>query len=178
VGLDEELDAAAQAGSAYGEVSGVLAADSVPGLRAYLVCLDEAGERGWLVLDASLAPVADRERVHEVASIVVLCELAVELAAGGQLEALQARLAELREREDPGGLAAAQAAAAELEAVVGVPPRLASPAYLDRLGAATRRLEQELGEHASPLASALATHTGTVQAFVAEVDGRHKVPLR
>jgi len=178
VGLDEELDAAAQAASAYGRVSAVLAADSVPGLRAYLVCLEEGEERGWLVLDASLAPVAERERVHEVASIVVLCELAVELAEDGQLEALQAQLAELRLGEGPGGLEAAQEAAAQLEAVIGTPPRLASPGYLDGVGAATLRLEQALGEHASPLASALASHTGTVQAFVAEVDGRHLVPLR
>jgi len=178
VGLDEELDAAASAAAAYGAVSAVLAADSAPGLRAYLVCLDDDAARGWLVLDASFAPVAERERVHEVASIVVLCELAVELAGGGQLETLQAALSELERRENPDGIEAAREAAAELERVIGIAPRVASPAYLDRVGAATRRLERELGEHASPLASALASHTATVQAFVAEVDGRHRVPLR
>ena len=36
----------------------------------------------------------------------------------------------------------------------------------------------QLGEHASPLASALASHTGTVEAFIAEVESRNRVPLR
>jgi hypothetical protein len=46
------------------------------------------------------------------------------------------------------------------------------------VGAATRRLEEALGEHASPFANALASSTGTVEAFVAEVEGRHTLPLR
>jgi len=62
--------------------------------------------------------------------------------------------------------------------VIGAPPRIASPGYLDAVGSATRRLERLLGEHASPLASALAAHTGTVEAFITEVDVRHGLPLR
>jgi hypothetical protein len=178
VSLGEELERAAAAAAAYGTVSAVLAAEPARGLRAYLLALGEDGAREWLVLDASLSAVTERDRVREVASIVVLCELAVELAAGGRLDELRSRFSELRASERREGLDAAQAAAAELERVVGAPPWVASPDYLDRVGEATRRLERELGEHASPLASALASHTGTVEAFIAEVESRHRVPLR
>ncbi len=176
--LAEELGAAAAAATAYGEVSAVLAADTVSRGRAYLVALGEDDAREWLVLDASLAPVTDREEVREVASIVCLSELAVELAGGGQLEELRARLDELGGREGAEPAGAASEAAAELERVIGQPPRVASPAFLDRVGDSTRRLERELGEHDSPLAGALAAHAGTVEAFAAEVESRHRVPLR
>jgi hypothetical protein len=72
----------------------------------------------------------------------------------------------------------AEEAALELERAIGAPPVLASPAYLDAVGAATRRLEFALGEHGSPFANALASSSGTVEAFVAEVEARHAVPLR
>jgi hypothetical protein len=178
VSLGEELERAAAAAAAFGTVAAVLAAETGRGLRAYLVALGEDASREWLVLDASLAAVSERDRVREVASIVVLCELAVELAAGGRLDELRSRFSELRASERSQGLDAAETAAAELEQVVGVPPWVASPDYLDRVGEATRRLERELGEHASPLASALASHTGTVEAFIDEVESRNRVPLR
>jgi len=178
VRLGEQLELAAAAASAYGPVSAVLAAEPGSGSRAYLVALGEDAAREWLVLDSSLAAVSDRVRVREVCSIVVLCELAVELAAGGQLEQLRSRFSELRASERSPRTDAAREAAAALAGAVGAPPYVASPAYLDRVGEATRRLERELGEHASPLASALASHVGTVEAFIAEVESRHRVPLR
>jgi len=178
VSLGEELERAAAAAAAYGTVSAVLAAEPGAGSRAYLVALGEDGAREWLVLDSALVAVSERDRVREVSSIVVLCELAVELAAGGRLEELRSRLSELRASERSGRTDAAREAAAALERVVGAAPRVASPDYLDRVGEATRRLERALGEHASPLASALASHVATVEAFIAEVERRHRVPLR
>ena len=124
------------------------------------------------------APVRARERVREAASIVVLCELAGELAGGGQLEELRTRLVQLRLTEQPEGIEAAEEAALALERAIGTPPVLASPAYLDGVGAATTTLERALGEHASPFANALASSAGAVEAFVAEVEGRHVLPLR
>jgi hypothetical protein len=178
VSLEAQLERVAVAAATYGPVSGVLAAEPGSGGRAYLVALGEDDARVWLVLDGELRPVGERELVREVASVVVLCELAIELAGGGRLEELRSGLAGLGASEAPPGLDAAQLAAAELEQVIGSPPRVASAAYLDRVGEATRRLERAFGEHASPLASALAAHTGVVEAFVAEVEGRHGVPLR
>ena len=70
--LADELESAASAAAAYGEVSAVLAAEPAPGRRAYLVALGGDEARAWLVLDAELRPVEERERVRETASIVVL----------------------------------------------------------------------------------------------------------
>ncbi len=175
--LEDELQRAAATGSLYGAVCAVLAAEPMSGERAYLLALGEGDEREWLVLGKSLEPVTERSRVLEVASIVVLCELAVELAAGDRLQEAEARSAAAA-ADGQDGLAGVAAAAAELEAVIGAPPRVASAAYLDLVGSATRRLEQELGDHVSPLARALAAHTPSVEAFIAEVEGRHRVLLR
>jgi hypothetical protein len=176
--LADDLDRAAKAAAPYGAVGAVLAAEPEPGRRSYLVALGDGAEREWLVLDDSFEPETERENVRAAASIVVLSELAGELAGGGQLEELRAQLAQLRLTEQPEGIEEAEEAALELERVIGAPPLVASPGYLDRVGAAAATLEGALGGQASPFASALASSSGTVQAFVAEVLGRHKLPLR
>ena len=176
--LSEDLEQAAAAASARGEVSAVLAAEPASGRRGYLVAFGEGDDRTWLALDDAFQPVVDRERVREIASIVVLSELAGELAGGGQLEELRSKLAEVRITESPAGIEEAEEAALELERAIGAPPIVASPAYLDELGARTRELEEALGEQGSQLASSLAASSGTVEAFVAEVEARHVVPLR
>jgi hypothetical protein len=178
VALSEDLVQAAAAGAAQGDVTAVLAAEPASGRRSYLVAFGEEDERAWLVLDASFRPVADRERVREVASIVILSELAGELAGGGELEELRSRLAEVRMTESPPGIEEAEEAALALERAIAAPPIVASPAYLDEVGARTRELEETLGEQGSPFAASLAASAGTVEAFVAEVEARHKVPLR
>jgi len=78
-----ELDEAARAAGAHGDVSGVLAAESAGGERSYLVSFGEDDAREWLLLDAAGQPVADRSRVREVASLVAMTELAAELAGAG-----------------------------------------------------------------------------------------------
>jgi hypothetical protein len=176
--LADDLERAAAAAAPHGEVSAVLAAEPAPGRRSYLVALGEGEARAWLVLDGVGAPVTCREQVREAASIVVLCELAGELAGGGQLEELRARLVQLRLTEQPEGIEVAEEAALALERAIGTPPVLASPTYLDGVGRATTTLERALGEPASPFANALASAAGAVEAFVAEVEGRHLLPLR
>jgi hypothetical protein len=76
-----------------------------------------------------------------------MCELAEEAAGGGHLEELRAQLVSLRLTEHPEGIEDAEEAALELERTIGAPPRLASPAFLDSVGAATRRLEQALSDN-------------------------------
>jgi hypothetical protein len=175
--LVDDLERAAGAASGFGKVTAVLPAEP-SGRRAYLVALGEDDAREWLVLDAVLAPVTEREGVREVAAIVVLCELAGELAGGGQLEELRTRLAEVRMTEQTPGIELAEEAALALERAIGAPPVTASPAYLDAVGAATKRLEESLGDYASPFASSLAAAAGTVEAFIAEVESRQVLPLR
>jgi hypothetical protein len=178
VALSDDLEQAAAAASPRGEVSAVLAAEPASGRRSYLVALGDDDNRSWLVLDEAFQPVDDRERVREVASIVVLSELAGELAGGGQLEELRSKLADVRMTEHPAGIEEAETAALELERVIGAPPIVASPAYLDDVGAATKTLEEALGEQGSPFANALAASSAAVQAFVGEVESRHALPLR
>ena len=120
-----ELDEVAQAGAAYGKVTGVLAAESVTGEGSYLVAFGDGDAREWLLLDAAAQPVTERARVREVASLVAMCELAAELADAAD------------------------------------EPRVASAAYLDAVGT-----------------SQLGASTGVVDAFVAEVEARHTLPLR
>jgi hypothetical protein len=175
--LADELETAAAAASVHGPVSGVLAAELQGGRRGYLVALGVDEARAWLVLDEELAPVTDRERVRETASIVVLCELAAELAGGGALAELRQKLAEVRMTGQVEGLEAEEAAL-ELERAIGAPPVVASPEYLDQVGAAAARLDEALPQGAAPLSAALAASSGTVQAFVTEVVERHKAPLR
>ena len=80
--------------------------------------------------------------------------------------------------EHPEGIEEAEDAALALERAIGAPPIVASPAYLDEVGAKTRTLEEALGEQGSPFSATLAASSGTVEAFVAEVEQRQLAPLR
>jgi hypothetical protein len=105
--------------------------------------------------------------------------VAEESAGGGHLPELQARLAELRETDNPEGIEEAEAAAASLVETLQPEPRIASGAYLDALGSASRRLEQALGESgASPFAAAMQASLGAVEELAADVEGNYKIPLQ
>jgi hypothetical protein len=158
-------------------VSAVLAAEPAGRGRLYLVAFGEDDTSEWLVLDAAGAPVTDRALVREVASIVLLTELAEDVAGGGQLDELRTQLAQLRMTEQPPGIETAEAAALELERVIGAPPRVASPAFLDDVGIATRALEEALGQLDSPFANALRSSAGAMDGFLADVETRYRLPL-
>jgi hypothetical protein len=176
--LAEDLERIATAAAGHGEVTAVLAAEPVLGeARVYLVSFGEDDSLEWLVVDDAARPLDRREAVRETASIVVMCELAGELAGGGDLEALRAHLADLRMVEQPEGIEQAEEAALALERAIGAPPQVASLGYLDAIGAATRALELALGELESPFASAVAASAGVVEAFIRDVEERYKLPL-
>jgi hypothetical protein len=182
MGLQEELmrtvDAAVAFSDAGEAVAGILAAEPARGQRVYLCAFEGDGGRSWLVLDAAGRPVEERALVREAVSIAALCELAEETAGGGELEELRARLVGLRLTENPQGIEEAEDAALALEAVIGSPPRVASPAYLDEVGVATRRLEQALGTNGgSPFAEAMKQGVAAVEALTREVEGAYKRPL-
>jgi hypothetical protein len=178
VELRDDLERIAAAASARGPVTAVIAAEPAGRTRLYLVAFGEDEGRKWLVLDDEGEPIDERALVREVASIVVLTELAEELSGGGRLEELRAQLAQLRITEQTPGVEAAEEAALGLERAIGAPPRVASPAFLDAVGEATRTLERALGEADSPFASALRSSTGAVDGFLLEVEKRYAVPLR
>lgn len=182
MGLSDDLDRIAASAERHvgpGErLAGVLAAEPGGGSRSYLCAFAADEGRSWLVLDGAGEPVARRERVRDAASIVAVCELAEETAAGGQLEELRQQLVRLRMTENPPGIDGAEAAALALERTIGAPPRVASPAFLDAVGSATIELERALGRGGgSAFAEAMKASVGTVEAFVREVERGYKLDL-
>jgi hypothetical protein len=175
--LDDDLDRIAAQAAEHGQVAGVLAAEPALARRFYLVALGGDDVRRWAVLDDDGRVVEKREDIRDVASIVAMCELAEELAGGGDLEQLRAQLAQVRIVEQPPGIEEAEEAALALERTIGAPPRVATPAYLDEVGAATVVLERALGEMSSPFSDAIRGATGAVDAFVKEVERDYLVPL-
>jgi hypothetical protein len=169
--------AAAGYAAAGEELAGVLAVD-VLGSRVYLCAFAAAERTSWLALGDDAQPVSDARLVREAASLAALCEVAEESAGGGDLPELRARLAEIREREAPEGIEEAEAAAAVLAGVIQPEPRVASGAYLDALGNASRRLEEALGDSGgSPFAAAMQAAVGVVEDLAADIEQNYKLPL-
>ena len=84
----------------------------------------------------------------------------------------------LRLTEAPEGIEEAEEAALELEQAIGAPPRVASAAYLDRLGSAVRRLEQALGQTgSSPFGAAMQQAVASVEELAADVEANYKGTL-
>ena len=180
--LRDDLDRVARAAlelAEHGEeLAGVVAAEPREGERTYLCAFASGDERTWVVLDDAGEPIADREAVRRAASIAAMCELAEESAGGGELDELRDRLVTIRLTESPEGIEEAEEAALALQQVIGAPPRVAEPAYLDRVGAATRRLELALGDPGlSPFAEAMKAGMASVEEFAADVESHYKRPL-
>jgi hypothetical protein len=185
VSLREEIESvavvAAELAAPGEELGGVVAVETL-GRRVYLCAFASAQESAerhtWVALDEESRPIADMRLVREAASLAALCEVAEESAGGGNLPHLRAQLADLREREAPEGIEDAEAAAAALDELVSQEPRLASGAYLDAIGVASRRLEDALGAASgSPFAAAMQSAVGTVEALTAEIERTYKLPL-
>ena len=183
--LAEELERIAAAAAAHAgpgeELAAVLPTEAHPGERLYL-CAFEAngGARSWLGLGPEAEPVLARLALRDAVSIAALCEVAEEVAAGGDLDDLLAQLVSLRLTEAPEGIEEAEAAVLELQRVLGAPPALATPERLDAIGLATRRLELALGGAAqgSPFADAMRGAGEVVDALTADVEGSYKAELR
>lgn len=176
--LDRAAAAAARLAAPGEELAGVVPAEPEPGERSYLCAFQSGDERTWLVLDDEGNPVTDRDRVRRAVSIIAICELAEESAGGGELEELRQRLVAVRLSENPPGIEEAEEAALALEQAIGAPPRLAEPAYLDRVGDATRRLEQALGPSAgSPFAEAMKQGMASAEELTRDVLSGYKLPL-
>ena len=175
---DLERVAAAAAG-ADGRLSGILATEPASGRRIYL-CAFEApdGGRTWLAVDDAGEPIRDRREVRDAVSIAALCEVAEEAAFPGDLDELRAQLVALRISEAPEGIEEAEQAARGLQHVLGAPPHLASPARLDAIGEAARRLERALDSTApSPFTSAMRSAVAVADALWADVESAYRGPL-
>jgi hypothetical protein len=182
VGLREDLERIGASAAALAEegqkLDGVVPAQAEPDERTYLCAFVRGEERTWLVLDDEGAEVTSREVVRRTVTIIALCELAEERAGGGELQELREQLVALRLTEQPEGIEEAEEAALELERAIGAPPRLAEPAYLDRVGASALRLEQALGPSAaSPFAEAMKQGMAAVDELVRDVETNYRAAL-
>jgi hypothetical protein len=182
VSLEGELSAVGEAAREHAgegeELVAVIPTEPGRGSRVYLCAYEREGERSWLALDATGSVIADRVLVRDAVAIATMVELAEESAGGGDVGELRARLVELRLTEDPDGIEEAEVAAAELQEAIRPPPRVASVAYLDELGAAAATLEQALGElGGSPFADAMKTGVAAADELADEVERRYKGPL-
>ncbi len=180
--LREDLERIAEAARSFAAddevLAGILAAEPTAGQRMYLCAYQSGDQMTWLALSDGGEPVMSRERLRETASLVALCEIAEESAGGGELDELRSKLVALRLTENPPGIDEAEEAVLALQRTIGVPPRIATPAYLDEVGAATKRLEGALGDPgSSPFAEAMKASAGAVQAFTADVEANYKAQL-
>ena len=160
-------------------LTAVLAAEPATAIRGYVCAFEDTdGSRSWVVLDDAGTPVTERQALRDVVSIAALCEIAEESAFGGDLDELLGQLVALRLTENPPGIDEAEEAVRALQRVIGSPPQLATPARLDELGVATRRLEQALDPVApSPFTAALKTAQATVDELLQEVEAAYLVPF-
>jgi hypothetical protein len=182
VSLEDELSSAGGAARARAgdgeEVVAVIPTEPGSGARVYLCAYEVGGTRSWLALDAAGLPISDRVLVRDAVAIAAMCELAEESAGGGDIGELRSRLVELRLSDNPEGIEEAEVAAAELQAAIKAPPRVASVSYLDELGLAAAKLEQTLGQiGGSPFAEAMKTGVAAADDLANEVESRYKVPL-
>ncbi len=156
--LADELErtAASAAPLADGHrVAAVLSAEPAAGARRYVCAFEDAeGAKAWLVLDEDGHAIHDRRDVRDAVSIAVLCEVAEEAAFPGDLDELRGQLVALRLTEAPEGIAEAEDAALALQHVIGSPPHVATPARLEEIGEAARRLERALDPAAPSLFTA------------------------
>lgn len=180
--LTDDLRRTADAAVTYArpgeEVSAVIPTEAAGGQRVYLIAYSRGEEQSWLALDAAGEPVADRRVLRDAVSIAAMCELAEETAGGGNLPELRAQLETLRATDPPDGLDEAEAAIADLEQTIAGELRVASPAYLDEVGAATQRLERALGESgASPFLEAMKQAGLTIDGLAADIESHYKARL-
>lgn len=177
--LEEEISAARAAAAQYAddgeELVGVVPSEPGDGRRVYLCAYQSEGDPSWIALDETGTRVADPALVRDAVSIAALCELAEENAGGRDLGELRARLVELRLTENPEGIEEAEQAAAELQATIAPPPRVATLAYLDAIGRAVARLEQALGEvGGSSFAVAMKSGIAAADDLAAKVERSYK----
>jgi hypothetical protein len=183
VALQDDLDRIALAAARHAregeDLSGILAAEPREGVRVYLCAFGGGEGHTWLALDDHGEPISDRELVRQGASLIALSEVAEESAGGGELDELRSRLVALRLTENPPGIDEAEEAVLSLQQVLGGTPRLATTAYLDEVGAATKRLEEALGDSGlSPFAEAMKAAAPSVQDFTTDVEANYRIELR
>jgi hypothetical protein len=85
--LDRELRRVAEVAVTFcregEELTGIVPAEPVSGLRVYVCAFRDGDKTSWLVLASDGAPVEDRSLVRDAVSIAALYELAEEVVGAG-----------------------------------------------------------------------------------------------
>jgi hypothetical protein len=182
VALTNDLRRAVEAAVRHAEpceqLSGIIPAEPAAGARLYLCSYAKGDGRTWLAIDDEGHAVASRSLVRDAVSIAALCELAEESAGGGDLDELASQLVAIRVTEAPEGIEDAEEAVRSLQRELASTLQVATPARLDRIGQATRRLEVALGDGGgSPFAEAMRAAMDSVEALTREVESNYKREL-
>ena len=141
VELERALDAAARLHPAEARPDAVLPAEPHAGARVYLAAFGGGEDVRYLAIDAEGNAVTDRVLVRDTVTMLALAERADEVSGAVAAEELEGTFATAVELLGAAGLpaerdaadAVRQAVAALAAAAAG--PRVATPAYLDRIAA-------------------------------------------
>jgi hypothetical protein len=119
--LADDLDRIARAAAAHAlpgeQVTAVLPVEPAPLERVYVCAFGTSDDlQSWLVLEHDGAPVTDRKRVRDAASIAALCEVVEESLDG--IESTQPRVASLSYLDSVDAAAGNGAVAAAVQGAV------------------------------------------------------------
>jgi hypothetical protein len=169
--LERARDAAARLGPPDRRPDAVLPAEPHAGARVYLAAFGGGEEIRYLAVDGDGNAVTDRTLVRDAVAMLALAERADEVSGAVAAEELEAAFAAAAQELGSAGLAgqrdaaeAVRRAIAALSAEAGG-PRVATPAYLDKIAAGAAELSGALDmfaahaerlppEHAGPAAAA------------------------
>ena len=148
--LESALDAAARLGPPDRRPDAILPAEPHAGARVYLAAFGGGEDVRYLALDAEGRPVTDRTLVRDTVAMLALAERADEVSGAVAADELEAAFAAAAAELGGAGLAAERDAAEAVRAALAAlaseaaGPRVATPAYLDRIAACAAELSGPL----------------------------------
>jgi hypothetical protein len=148
--LESALDAAARLGPPDRRPDAILPAEPHAGARVYLAAFGGGEDVRYLALDADGRPVTDRTLVRDTVAMLALAERADEVSGAVAADELEAAFAAAAAELGGAGLAAERDAAEAVRAALAAlaseaaGPRVATPAYLDRIAACATELSGAL----------------------------------
>jgi hypothetical protein len=150
VELERALDAAARLGPADARPDAVLPAEPHAGARVYLTAFGGGDKIRYLAVDADGNPVTDRTLVRDTVAMLALAERADEVSGAVSAGELEGAFATAAAELGAAGLTAEHDAAEVVRRAVAAladeaaGPRVATPAYLDRIAACAAELSGAL----------------------------------